>query len=314
MPAALSIHPITASSTETCPLPAAFWKEFPCTCGYLTYVSDTWKKEKQRRAGSSEVDGRAPSSGFHFKSLSYPRGLPCEAQAPASLHGRTDCFSRPVPFIHALTEAFSSFKHSRCHKIHRTHSEVTDTPTGTQTSRGRRRPTPLPRRPLAKLSRPVRHRPAADTAHTARGRAAAHPCCGTPSSAAGGGAAPGAMPAIRLRPQRAPSGARTGAGRTCSQREASGPAAPGERGGPALRVPPAGRAASRQPHLVDGQAHGVAEGLQQRGARGASGHGVSPAPGERAAEPEESLLAGRPRRWRRRQQRRREKPQPRTAP
>lgn len=35
---------------------------------------------------------------------------------------------------------------------------------------------------------------------------------------------------------------------------------------------------SPQPHLVDGQAHGVAEGLQQRGARGAGGHGAAAAP------------------------------------
>lgn len=52
--------------------------------------------------------------------------------------------------------------------------------------------------------------------------------------------------------------------------------------------------------LVDGQAHGVAEGLQQRGARSAGGHGVSPAPEEGAARPKEPLPAGRPKRRQRR--------------
>lgn len=47
---------------------------------------------------------------------------------------------------------------------------------------------------------------------------------------------------------------------------------PGEPAGAAVgRAPP-------HPHLVDGQAHGVAEGLQQRGARGAGGHGEAGEP------------------------------------
>lgn len=157
--------------------------------------------------------------------------------------------------IHLSTNRsiFFPFKHSsheapRHHKIHRTRSEVTDVATHTQTSRGRRRPAPLPRRAFGEPSRPGparyppgsaspggRHRARRSGLHR-RGRRT------SPLRDSRRGRSPraaerprGAMPAIRPRPRRAPGGAGDGGGPAPDpQREAGGPAPPGRRGGPAL--------------------------------------------------------------------------------